>query len=93
MYCFKIVAQENSVEIKAKLDIDKDVIHILQKTTFYNHSSSNLDYIFLHNWANSYKNDNTPLAKRFIEDYRKTFHFSKDKDRGYSKIRNLTVNF
>ncbi len=93
LYCFKIVAQENSVEIKAKLDIDKDVIHILQKTTFYNHSSSNLDYIFLHNWANSYKNDNTPLAKRFIEDYRKTFHFSKDKDRGYSKIRNLTVNF
>ncbi|WGH76878.1 aminopeptidase [Tenacibaculum tangerinum] len=91
--CYTITAQENAIKIKAKLNSESDLIQILQTTTFHNHSSVNLNTIYLHNWANSFKNHNTPLAKRFIEDYKKNFYFSKEKDRGYGKIKNLTVNF
>ncbi len=93
LYCLHTTAQTNSIEINAKLDVENDLLHIQQKTVYFNNSSSNLTSFFLHNWANSYKNNNTPLGKRFIDDYRKDFYFSDVKDRGYSKIKNLTVNF
>lgn len=91
--CYTLTAQTNVIEITAKLDDKKDLLRIQQKTIFYNNSSVNLNSIFLHNWANSFKNNDTPLGKRFIEDYKKNFYFSKEKDRGHTKIHNLAVNF
>ncbi len=93
MHCLFITAQTNSIEINARLDVKNDLLHIQQKTVFFNNSSTNLNELFLHNWANSFKNNQTPLAKRFIEDYKKEFHFANKKNKGYSKIKNLTVNF
>lgn len=90
--CFNIQAQNNSIDIKATLDAERNFIHINQTTTFYNHSKTNLTHIYLHNWANSFVNNYTPLAKRFIEDYKNTFQFAKDADKGFSYIKNLTVN-
>lgn len=91
--CYQTTAQTNTIDIKAKLDDKNDILYILQKIVFYNNSSNSLNSIFLHNWSNSFKNNNTPLGKRFIEDYRKDFFFSKKKDKGYSNIKNLAVNF
>ncbi|MDO6811923.1 aminopeptidase [Tenacibaculum soleae] len=91
--CHNLIAQTNSIDIKAKLNVKNDLLHIQQKTVFYNNSSVNLNTIFLHNWANSFKNNKTPLAKRFIEDYKKDFFFAKQKDKGYSKIHRLSINF
>ncbi len=59
---------------------------------YHNTSKNSLTSIFLHNWSNSFKNNNTPLGKRLIKDYKKDFYFADDKDRGYSKIHTLTSN-
>ncbi len=59
---------------------------------YHNTSKNSLSRIFLHNWSNSFKNNNTPLGKRLIKDYKKDFYFAEDKDRGYSKIHTLTSN-
>ncbi|CAL2103744.1 M1 family metallopeptidase [Tenacibaculum sp. 190130A14a] len=72
---------------------DQQTLFIQQNTLFYNNSKDTLTSVFLHNWANSFKNNDTPLGKRFMEDYKKNFYFSKDKDKGYTKINNLSVNF
>ncbi|WBX74203.1 aminopeptidase [Tenacibaculum pacificus] len=93
MYCYTLTAQTNSIEIKAKLDVTKNQLYIQQKTVFYNNSSDNLKSVFLHNWANSFKNNDTPLGKRFIEDYSKNFHFAKEKDRGNTKIYSVNANY
>ena len=37
-------------------------------------------------WANAFKDKTTPLAKRFNEDYRRAFHFSKADERGNTEI-------
>ncbi len=92
LYCFKITAQKNTVDIKATLDVKNDLLHIQQKIIYFNKSTSSTTEFYLHNWGNSFINNNTPLAKRFIEDYKNDFHFSKDKDKGFSYIKNLTVN-
>ncbi|CAM1373097.1 Aminopeptidase [Tenacibaculum litopenaei] len=85
--------QTNVIKANIRLIDSLHRFQIQQKITFYNTSDTLLTQLYLHNWGNSFKDDNTPLAKRFIEDYQKEFHFSTSKDRGYSNIKNLAVNY
>jgi hypothetical protein len=78
--------------------VDDHRLLVQQEIAYYNSSDTALDTIYLVNWANAYKDRNTPLAKRLIEDYNKSFYFSKKSDRGYSQVNrmlsnNLSVSF
>ncbi|QCX02327.1 M1 family metallopeptidase [Aggregatimonas sangjinii] len=42
--------------------------------------------IYFNDWANAYSSKNTGLAKRFAEDFRRSLHLAKKKERGYTKI-------
>ncbi len=88
-----LFGQQNATKITANLHAEKDEINIQQELIFYNTSDSILNKIYLHNWANAYRDRKTPLSKRFIENYRKDLYFAKEKDLGHSKIHNLSVNF
>ncbi|SDX17181.1 hypothetical protein SAMN05444411_103264 [Lutibacter oricola] len=92
--CFcNIIAQTNSITINAVLNTKTNTLQIKQKTTFYNKTLKGLNEVYLYNWPNSYKNKKTPLAKRFVENYSKSFHFTKTKHRGNTSIKKLyTVN-
>ncbi|WP_298780854.1 aminopeptidase [uncultured Polaribacter sp.] len=86
-------AQKNSISLKATLDTEKDELLIQQEIIFLNNTDSILKNIYLHNWANSFKDRKTPLSKRFIKDFNKKLYFAKEKKLGNSTIKNLTVNF
>ena len=66
---------------------------IEQEIIFHNTSDSILTSIFLHNWANSYRDKKTHLFKRFIKDFKKDLYFAKDKELGSSSIKSMTVDF
>lgn len=83
----------NNIKISAVLNSDTNEIKIKQEIVFHNKSDSILNVIYFHNWANAYKDKNTPLAKRFIENYSKTFHFTNDKNRGSSTIKSISTDF
>lgn len=85
--------QEHIISIEAQLDDKNDILQINQSIIYHNTSDSTLNHIFLHNWINGYKNNTSPLARRLIEDYDKSLYFAKQKDRGYSIIKNLTVDY
>ncbi len=87
------LAQENSISIKANLDVDKNELQINQEIILTNTTDSILKNVYLHNWANSFRDRKTPLSKRFIKDFRKDLYFAKEKDLGKTTIKNLTVNF
>lgn len=93
LFVNRICAQTNSIRINAILDEKNDVLKIQQELVYYNNSKQALGEIYLHNWANSFKDKNTPLTDRFIEDYDKSLYFAKENERGFSKILNLTVNY
>ena len=76
-YHLSLLAQTNEITIKAKLDPKLQTIEIQQDITYYNNSSDILDTIYLHNWANAYKNRHTLLSKRLIENYDKSLYFAK----------------
>lgn len=86
-------SQTNSTTILAVLNAQNNELKIQQEIIFYNKSDSTLNAVYLHNWANAYKDKNTPLANRFIENYSKTFHFAQEKHRGSSKINSFSVNY
>ena len=86
-------SQQNSINIKSSLDIEKDELKIQQEIIFYNTSDSILTSIFLHNWANSYRDRKTPLSKRFIKDFKKDLYFAKKRDLGASTIKSISVDF
>ncbi len=94
--CFfgvKSIAQNNSINITSILLTRTDELKIKQTIKFHNKSNVDLNEIYLHNWPNAYKDKNTPLAKRFIENYSKTFHFTGDKNRGSSKIISISAGY
>jgi hypothetical protein len=86
-------AQQNAINIKATLNTEGDQLMIGQEIVYYNNSNETLNHIFLHNWANSFKDRKTPLSKRFIEDFRKDLYFAKEEDLGSSEIKNISVNY
>ncbi|TXD53685.1 MULTISPECIES: M1 family metallopeptidase [unclassified Polaribacter] len=86
-------AQENAIHIEAKLNIDDNALFIKQEITFVNTSDSILSNIYLHNWANSFRDRKTPLSKRLIKDFRKDLYFAKEENLGKTTIKNLAINF
>ena len=89
---FGLFAQQNSIEIKADLLTKEDVLNIKQKIRYYNSSKDTLKQVYLHNWSNSYKDRETPLSKRFRENYNRSLYFAKQEELGYTKIENIKVN-
>jgi hypothetical protein len=86
-------SQTNNTTILAVLNTQTNELKIQQEINFFNKSDSTLNTVYFHNWANAYKDKNTPLANRFIENYSKTFHFANEKHRGSAKINSFSVNY
>ncbi|WP_282085786.1 metalloprotease [Aquimarina algiphila] len=83
---------QHSILINAQLDPQKKILTIEQEITYTNTSNDTLSKIFFHDWAHSFSNKNTPLGKRFSEDFLKKFYFAKDNERGSSVIQKVTDN-
>jgi len=81
---------------KQKMLIDYDTINrylqVQQEIQLKNNRDLALDTIFFQNWVNAYKNKNTPLARRFIENYDLNFHFTRQKNRGQILIDSVFIN-
>ena len=86
-------AQQNEIKIKATLNSEENKFLIQQEIIYYNNSNETLNLIFLHNWANSFKNRKTPLSKRFIKDFRKDLYFASEDERGFSEIKNISIDY
>ena len=64
------------------IDIDKKVLTVTQELTFFNQTNDTLTNIVLNDWINGYTSKNTPLAARFSDEFERSFHLAKEKERG-----------
>ncbi len=85
-FCFA----QTSMDITAVLNDSTNTFNIQQEITYQNDSKTALSYIYLNDWANSFKDKTTPLAHRFAEDYLRRFHFARQEERGYTTIYSFT---
>ncbi len=75
--------QEVHYTINVKLDDVKNEITADESIEYINNSPDELTFIYMHLWANAYKDNTTPLAKEFLRSGEKKFFYSKEEDRGY----------
>ena len=57
-------------------------IKVVQKITYQNETDTVLHEIYLNDWNHAFSGKDTPLAKRFAEEYHRNFHLSRKKKKG-----------
>uniref|UniRef100_UPI00404A01FE metalloprotease n=2 Tax=Gelidibacter sp. TaxID=2018083 RepID=UPI00404A01FE len=77
---------QHTMDIKARFDMPKKIIHIEQKLRYNNTSNDTLKVIYFNDWSNSYSTKTTALADRFTEEFSTRFHFAKNEERGFTNI-------
>lgn len=85
----KLFAQQNIIDIRAKLSPDYQTLNISQDLLFYNTSDAPLKQVKLLNWIAAYKKTGTSLAFRKLENRSKDLYFAAEKDLG--KLENLAI--
>ncbi|MEC8831143.1 MAG: metalloprotease, partial [Bacteroidota bacterium] len=73
----------------ATLDGPTNQIRIRQHFTYVNHSNRGLSTLYFNDWNHAYSNKNTALAKRFAEEFNRSLHLAKDRERGKTTIRTI----
>ena len=77
----KQYAQHHS-KMVVVLNAEKKTLDIKQEITFFNASNDTLNAVILNDWNNAFSNKNTPLAKRFSDEFYRGFHLAKEEERG-----------
>lgn len=80
---------QNTIDLKASVDIITKTIQINQRIRYQNQSDTTLTTIYLNDWNNAYSTKKTPLAKRFTEEFNDKFHFAKSEQRGFTIITQM----
>ncbi|MDC8004620.1 metalloprotease [Aureisphaera galaxeae] len=80
---------QHDITVDAVLNTTTHTIDIQQEIVYQNTSEVSLNEIYLLDWANSFSNKNTPLAKRFAENFKSGFHFEKDENRGRTTVNSI----
>ena len=78
--------------IKARLDPVENKIHVVQKIRYTHIKDFSTKEIYLNDWNNAYSSTESPLAKRLVEEYNRSFYLSKKSKRGATLIESLEVN-
>jgi hypothetical protein len=80
-----VIAQHLNT-LNVSLNDETKELNIQQEFTYQNDSNKTLDTLYFNDWANSYSDKNTALAKRFAEQFKKSLHLAKDDERGFTNI-------
>ncbi|MGY8966602.1 MAG: hypothetical protein ACKVHJ_05305, partial [Flavobacteriales bacterium] len=79
-------AQEIDYSIDATLNIKEKSIEISQQINFTNPGKERTNILYLQDWINAYRDTETPLAKRFSEDFNRKFYLSSKSKLGFTQI-------
>lgn len=71
------------------LNADGRSLSVKQELTYFNESGDVLSTIVLNDWNNAYSDKNSLLGKRFSDEFVRSFHFSKEKERGNTNLASV----
>ncbi len=84
----KQYAQHQS-KMEVAVNLELKTLNVKQDIIFHNTSNDTLDSIVLNDWNNAFSGKNTPLARRFSDEFYRGFHLAKAEERGNTTILNL----
>ena len=71
------------------INVQDKTVSVFQELTFNNQSTDTLSSILLNDWNNAYSSKNSLLAKRFSDEFSRSFYLANDKAKGFTK--NISV--
>lgn len=81
-------AQHQS-KVNATLSAEADNISVFQEITYHNTSNDYLEKIVLNDWNNAFSSKNSALAKRFSDEFVRSFYYASDKELGKTTIYSI----
>ncbi len=84
--------QQVNYSIKVTLNDIDNTLDGYEKMEYFNHSPDTLSFIWIHLWANAYKNDRTAFSDQLLENGSTDFYFSDEDKRGYINRLDFKVN-
>ncbi|WP_289666214.1 aminopeptidase [Flavobacterium panacagri] len=75
--------------MEVAVNLELKTLNVKQDITYHNTSEDSLITIVLNDWNNAFADKNTPLARRFSDEFYRGFHLAKAADRGKTTILNL----
>ncbi|MEZ0007236.1 hypothetical protein ABH942_002615 [Flavobacterium sp. 28YEA47A] len=81
-------AQHHS-KMNVEINSEEKSAYVQQEITFNNQTGDTLTSIIVNDWNQAYSDKNTPLARRFSDEFVRSFHLAHDEDRG--KTENITI--
>ena len=78
--------------IKAKLNPVFGEIEVEQKIIFRHAENAPLNEFYLVDWNHAFSSTESPLAKRLVEEYTRSFYLSQKSKRGETVIQSLKIN-
>ncbi len=67
------------------INVQDKTVSVFQELTFNNQSTDTLSSILLNDWNNAYSSENSLLAKRFSDEFSRSFYLANDKAKGFTK--------
>lgn len=86
--CINTFGQHFS-KFTVEVNEETKVLNVFQELTYYNQSNDTISTIILNDWNNAYSDKNSPLGKRFSDEFVRNFHLASDKERGTTT--NITI--
>lgn len=81
---------QHQINLKVKIDVENHILLVNQQLVFNNNTGVTLNSIILNDWNHAFSSTETPLAKRFSDEFVRSFYFSKLTERGYTQINKFT---
>ncbi|HSD14085.1 MAG TPA: hypothetical protein VLB74_05520 [Flavobacterium sp.] len=69
---------------------DTRTLTIDQEVILVNNTTNPLNEYLFNDWTNAYSDKNSPLGKRFSDEFIRSFHMANDSERGKTKIISIT---
>ena len=85
----RLTAQHHA-QLDVRLKSDKATFTIYQKLIFENTSDIPLNTILLNDWNHAFSSKNSALAKRFSDEFVRSFYYASDDELGKTTIYSLT---
>jgi hypothetical protein len=82
------LAQHQS-HLRVTVDDVSNTLNIEQELIYFNQTSDTLHQIILNDWNHSYSDKNSPLGKRFSDEFVRNFHLANDTERGLTTVRSI----
>lgn len=78
---------QHKLRLDVKADTEAHLLYIQQEIEYFNSTNDTLQSIVLNDWNNAFSSKNSALAKRFSDEFDRSFHLASENDRGYTDIK------